>query len=52
MRRLLRMPAILVGVGSLPDFFILGAQKAATTSVYDYITRHARNFAPPVKKET
>lgn len=34
----------------LPDFVILGAQKAGTTSLHDYLSQHP-NVAPPLTKE-
>jgi hypothetical protein len=38
-------------LGSEPDFFILGAQKAGTTSIFNYIESCSTNFVPPRSKE-
>ncbi|QDP01990.1 sulfotransferase domain-containing protein [Thalassotalea sp. PS06] len=38
-------------LGSDPDFFILGAQKAGTTSLFKYIEQAGVNFKPPRQKE-
>ncbi len=35
---------------SLPDFMIIGAQKAGTTSLFDYLSQHPQ-LAPAFKKE-
>jgi hypothetical protein len=40
-----------MGFGSRPDFLILGAQKAGTTSLFRYIVDYSENFAPPLRKE-
>jgi hypothetical protein len=40
-----------IGVESSPDFIIIGAQKAGTTSLYNYITKYAENFLSPRQKE-
>ncbi|MEZ8723971.1 sulfotransferase domain-containing protein, partial [Vibrio pomeroyi] len=37
--------------GSEPDFFIVGAQKCGTTSLYYYIEKYALNFRTPIDKE-
>lgn len=34
----------------LPDFFIVGAPKAGTTSLYEYLYRHPEIFLSPVKE--
>ncbi|MDX1618074.1 MAG: sulfotransferase domain-containing protein [Balneolaceae bacterium] len=34
-----------------PDFFIIGAQKSGTTSLYEYIKQFAANYTPPLRKE-
>ena len=39
------------GLGSEPDFLILGAQKAGTTSLYRYMEKFGVNFRPPLNKE-
>lgn len=38
-------------IGKKPDFLIIGAQKAGTTSLYNYIEKYAENFSPPTNKE-
>ena len=35
---------------TLPNFFIAGAQKAGTTSVYHYLTQHPQIYMSPVKE--
>lgn len=40
-----------MGLGRKPDFLILGAQKAGTTSLFRYISDYAGNFAAPARKE-
>ncbi|MDZ4307594.1 sulfotransferase family protein [Allopontixanthobacter sp.] len=40
----------LTGQGRLPDFLILGAQKAGTTSLYNYLCQ-SPDVAPPLRKE-
>lgn len=35
---------------SLPDFIIIGTQKAGTSSLYSYLSQHPQ-LSPPVKKE-
>ncbi len=40
-----------LGYGTEPDFLILGAQKAGTTSLFDYISKYSENFVPPQSKE-
>lgn len=37
-------------LGTWPDFVIIGAQRAGTTSLYDYLTQHAE-IAPALRKE-
>jgi hypothetical protein len=39
-------------VGSLPDFLIIGAQKAATTSLWFYLRSHPDVFMPELKEPT
>jgi hypothetical protein len=34
----------------LPNFFIIGAQKAGTTSLYHYLTQHPQIYMSPVKE--
>lgn len=34
----------------LPDFFLVGAPKAGTTSVYNYLSQHPEIFTPAVKE--
>lgn len=38
-------------LGRLPEFLVIGAQRAGTTSLYEYLTRH-RDIAPAARKET
>ncbi len=33
-----------------PDFFLVGAAKAGTTSLFQYLTQHPRIFIPPIKE--
>ena len=35
---------------TLPSFLVLGAQKAGTTSIYDYLAQHPDIFMSPVKE--
>ena len=35
---------------SLPDFFIVGAAKAGTTSLYQYLKQHPEIYLPPIKE--
>ena len=37
-------------VGQLPNFLVIGAMKAGTTSLYHYLRGHPRIFMPPVKE--
>lgn len=41
---------ITAGYRALPDFIIIGAQKAGTTSLYSYLAQHPQVF-PAAKKE-
>lgn len=34
----------------LPDFFLVGAPKAGTTSIYNYLSQHPEIFTPTVKE--
>ena len=34
----------------LPDFFIVGAAKAGTTSIYQYLKQHPEIYLPPIKE--
>lgn len=36
----------------IPDFFIVGAPKSGTTSLYEYLRQHPDIFMPEAKKET
>jgi hypothetical protein len=38
------------GIGLLPNFLIIGAMKAGTTSLYHYLRAHPEIFMPPVKE--
>jgi hypothetical protein len=33
-----------------PDFFLIGAAKAGTSSLFQYLTQHPRVFIPPIKE--
>jgi hypothetical protein len=37
-------------VGQLPNFLVIGAMKAGTTSLYHYLRGHPHVFMPPVKE--
>jgi hypothetical protein len=50
-KRILTSMKKLFGLGSDPDFFILGAQKAGTTSLFNYLINLGVNFKPPKNKE-
>lgn len=47
----IRMVATYLGFGCGPDFMIIGAQKAGTTSLYKYISDLGDNFVAPQQKE-
>lgn len=51
-RELTRRARMARGLASrpLPDFLVIGAQKAGTTSVYSYLIQHPR-IAAPLKKQ-
>lgn len=34
----------------LPDFFLVGAPKSGTTSLYEYLGQHPQIFTPPIKE--
>jgi hypothetical protein len=38
-------------IGSRPDFFIIGAQKYGTTSLYDFLTNASNDIKPAISKE-
>jgi len=38
-------------IGSQPDFFIIGAQKCGTTSLYDFLVSASNEIKPAVSKE-
>ncbi|HEY6932832.1 MAG TPA: hypothetical protein VI452_05490, partial [Marmoricola sp.] len=42
----------LPGAGSapLPNFIVIGAMKAGTTSLYQYLKHHDQVFMPPIKE--
>lgn len=44
------MTAAATRVGVLPDFLVIGAMKAGTTSLYHYLEAHPSVFMPPVKE--
>ena len=35
---------------TMPNFFIVGAQKAGTTSLYHYLNQHPQVYMSPVKE--
>jgi hypothetical protein len=35
---------------TMPNFFIVGAQKAGTTSLYHYLDQHPQVFMSPIKE--
>ena len=35
---------------ALPNFFVIGAQKAGTTSLYEYLRQHPEIYMSPVKE--
>jgi hypothetical protein len=39
-----------MSMGELPNFLIIGAAKAGTTSLYHYLRSHPQVFMPPVKE--
>lgn len=39
-----------VGVGRLPSFLVIGAQKAGSTAIYHYLAQHPEVFMSPVKE--
>jgi len=43
-------PGIVTPVNRLPDFLIVGAQKAATTSLWAYLRGHPEVFMPAMKE--
>ena len=43
-------PAAAAGDPRFPNFFILGAAKAGTTTLYEYLCTHPRIFLSPVKE--
>jgi len=45
-----RLPAARLGLGSLPSFVVIGAQKAGTTSLFRYLSEHP-GVTPPRMKE-
>lgn len=51
-RELMRRARMARGVVDhpLPDFLVIGAQKAGTTSLFKYLVQHPR-IAPPLKKQ-
>ena len=50
-KRLISNLRYVFNLGNLPDFLILGAQKAGTTAIYQYIEQYASNFYSPISKE-
>ncbi len=43
------MPISRTPVGPLPNFLVIGAMKAGTTSMYHYLRAHPQVFMPPYK---
>lgn len=41
----------LMKFGSAPNFLVLGAQKAGTTSLFNYLEKFGANFGSPLRKE-
>jgi dTDP-4-amino-4,6-dideoxygalactose transaminase len=37
-------------LGSSPDFLVIGAQKAGTTSLFNYLVEYGKNFTPPSER--
>ena len=35
---------------TMPNFFIVGAQKAGTTSLYHYLNQHPQVYMSPIKE--
>lgn len=50
-QRALKMMSSATGLRMKPSFFIVGAQKSGTTSLFQYIVDLADNFAEPERKE-
>jgi hypothetical protein len=46
-----RDASAVAGAGRLPDFFVIGAMKAGTTSLYRYLSAHPQVFLPAETKE-
>jgi hypothetical protein len=44
------MPSMLTSPAALPNFFIVGAPKAGTTSLYHYLDQHPQIFMSPIKE--
>ena len=44
------MSSMLPSPASLPNFFIVGAPKAGTTSLYPYLDQHPQIFMSPIKE--
>ncbi len=44
------MPSMLPSPAALPNFFIVGAPKAGTTSLYHYLDQHPQIFMSPIKE--
>ena len=44
------IPALLMGMPHKPDFFVVGAAKCGTTSLYEYLRKHPQVFMPAHKE--
>lgn len=49
--RVIRKVKEVCGLGSRPDFFIIGAQKSGTTSLYEYLVQSSTDIVPARTKE-
>lgn len=50
-KRSIRYFKQLLGLGNKPDFFIVGAQKSGTTSLYEYLVKSSADINPASSKE-
>ena len=50
-KRIIRKIKAGLHIGSKPDFLIIGAQKAGTTSLFNYLVKYGDNFISPIRKE-
>ncbi|MFO8015516.1 MAG: sulfotransferase domain-containing protein [Candidatus Woesearchaeota archaeon] len=49
-RKILETLRSLTGLGSLPDYIIIGAQKCGTTSLQEYMEQHPKILSPSKKE--